>query len=268
MPTAANPAPPSFLVGLPSARHQRVRSVHSATTKRQRDWLVAMVLPAQTIRPYNLRRQSRVLACYRVFVVNAIPPTSPVASSTCNRRLEGAANVHRTIHFFVRALKSSVSQGVVTSDKSIPLSDARSSNVVRINCSALAAASPLVRKRCSVRSEVAAALPCHGCHSITLAAIVVPRTKVAARPAHLLIRSHTRRHRGCPNTTPRSRPVGRLCFTVPVRLAVLVRGRHSCPSTHQGNLNLMVVPSLSPRELFLMLRPCRRRVNRYLVNSL
>src|SRR5207244_11847927 len=57
--------------------------------------------------------------------------------------------------------------------------------------------------------------------------------------AHLLIRSHTRRHRGCPNTTPRSRPVGRLCFTVPVRLVVLVRGRHSCPSIHQGNLNLM-----------------------------
>ena len=176
--------------------------------------------------------------------------------------------MHRTIHFFVRAIKSSVSQDVVTLDKSIPLSSARSSNVVRINCSALAAASAPVRKRCGDRSEVAAALPCHGCHSITLAAIVVPRMKVAARPAHLLICSHTRRHRGCPNTTPRSRPVGRLCFMVPVRLAVLVRGRPSYPSTHQGNLNLTVVPSLSPPELFLMLRPSRRRVNGYLVNSL
>src|SRR2546428_5225022 len=135
-----------------------------------------------------------------------------------------------------------------------PLSISGSSNFVRINFPPRVAPSPPARRRWGVRSELAASPPpCHGCHTITLAAIVVPRMKVAARPAHLLIRSHTRRHRGCPNTTPRSRPVGRLCFMVPVRLAVLVRGRHSCPSI--PNLNLMAVPSLSPRELFLHAAP-------------
>ena len=136
---------------------------------------------------------------------------------------------------------------------------ARSSNVVRINCSALAAASPPVRKRCGVRSEVAAALPCHGCHSITLAAIVVPRTKVAARPAHLLIRSHTRRHRGCPNTTPRSRPVGKLCFTVPVRRRHPLRrqpaghewrGFHGDPQIRpMGRAKLSGAPTTTPLRL-------------------
>ena len=78
---------------------------------------------------------------------------------------------------------------------------------------------------------------------------VVPTMKVA-RGSHLLICSSTCRHRGCPNTTPRSRPVGKLAmrsdagifFTLPVWL---VRGRHSCPTIQQGNL--MTVHPLSPR---------------------
>ena len=81
---------------------------------------------------------------------------------------------------------------------------------------------------------------------------VVPTMKVA-RGSHLLICSSTCCHRGCPNTTPRSRPVGKLAlrsdagifFTVPVWLLALVRGRHSCPTTQQGNL--MSVHPLSPR---------------------
>src|SRR5206468_1635246 len=80
---------------------------------------------------------------------------------------------------------------------------------------------------------------------------VVPTMKVA-RGSHLVNCSRTCRHRGCPKTAPRSRPVGKLAlrsdagifFTVPVWLLVLVRGRHSCPTIQQGNL--MTVHPLPP----------------------